>query len=79
MSRRSPDNEGDRTAAERSSPRVLLIIPTYCEAKTIGECLVSVFAAGLDCDIAVVDDRSPDGTAAIPTASPISFIPSNGI
>lgn len=41
----------------------LVVIPTYNEAKSIGTLLVAL--KPLDCDILVIDDGSPDGTAAI--------------
>lgn len=41
----------------------LVVIPTYNEAESIGTLLVAL--KPLDCDILVIDDGSPDGTAAI--------------
>jgi dolichol-phosphate mannosyltransferase len=41
----------------------LVIVPTYNEAKNIGEVLRRARAASPDADILVVDDESPDGTA----------------
>lgn len=41
----------------------LIVIPTYNEAESIGTLLVAL--KPLDCDILVIDDGSPDGTAAI--------------
>lgn len=41
----------------------LVVIPTYNEAESIGKLLVAL--KPLDCDILVIDDGSPDGTAAI--------------
>ncbi len=43
--------------------RPLLIIPTYNERENIREIIPAIFAAGVDVDILVVDDSSPDGTA----------------
>jgi apolipoprotein N-acyltransferase len=47
------------------SPRVLVVLPTYDEAETIGEVLASLLAMPGDIDLLVVDDSSPDGTADI--------------
>lgn len=44
-------------------PRVLVIIPAFCEAKIIDACLSAVFKAVPESEIVVVDDCSPDGTA----------------
>ena len=41
----------------------LVVIPTYNEAQSIGELLSSL--KPLDCDVLVIDDGSPDGTASI--------------
>lgn len=41
----------------------LVVIPTYNEAKSIGEILAVL--KPLDCDVLVIDDGSPDGTAQI--------------
>jgi dolichol-phosphate mannosyltransferase len=41
----------------------LVVIPTYNEAQSIGELLTSL--KPLDCDVLVIDDGSPDGTASI--------------
>lgn len=43
--------------------RTLVVMPTYDEAPNIVEALTRVRAAAPDCDILVVDDNSPDGTA----------------
>jgi len=45
-------------------PGTVVCIPTYCEAGNIGETLRRARAAAPDADIVVVDDSSPDGTAA---------------
>ena len=42
---------------------VLVVIPTYNESQSIGELLTSL--KPLDCDVLVIDDGSPDGTAGI--------------
>ena len=41
----------------------LVVIPTYNEAESIGAILNAL--KPLDCDVLVIDDRSPDGTAQI--------------
>jgi dolichol-phosphate mannosyltransferase len=41
----------------------LVVIPTYNEAESIGEVLNAL--KHLDCDVLVIDDGSPDGTAQI--------------
>ena len=41
----------------------LVVIPTYNEAESIGEILIAL--KSLDCDVLVIDDGSPDGTAQI--------------
>jgi len=44
--------------------RVTVVIPTYNERANIRELLEEILALGPDYRILVVDDRSPDGTAA---------------
>jgi len=48
----------------RPVPRTVVIIPTYNERENIQRTLPQVLAA-IDCDVMVVDDESPDGTAAV--------------
>jgi dolichol-phosphate mannosyltransferase len=43
----------------------LVIIPTYNEKENIEKIIRKVFALGLDFDILIIDDGSPDGTADI--------------
>jgi membrane protein DedA with SNARE-associated domain/membrane-associated phospholipid phosphatase len=50
------------------SRRTVVVIPTYNEAGNVGHVLERVRAVAPDVDILVVDDNSPDGTAAIVTA-----------
>lgn len=45
--------------------KTFVVIPTYDEADTIGELLDGLFALGLDLEALIVDDHSPDGTAAV--------------
>ena len=43
----------------------LVIIPTFNEKENIKSIIVAIFALQKDFDVLVVDDNSPDGTAAI--------------
>ncbi|MEO5899497.1 MAG: polyprenol monophosphomannose synthase [Ilumatobacteraceae bacterium] len=43
--------------------RSVIVLPTYNEAENIVDFLRAVHAAAPDCDVLVVDDCSPDGTA----------------
>lgn len=45
--------------------RSVVVIPTYDEAENVVRVLDEVLAAASDADVLVVDDNSPDGTAAI--------------
>jgi dolichol-phosphate mannosyltransferase len=47
-----------------SVPRTVVVIPTYNERETIRQLMPQVLAA-TDCHVVVVDDDSPDGTAAV--------------
>jgi dolichol-phosphate mannosyltransferase len=42
-----------------------LILPTYCEAKNIGEIIRRIEKLNLNFSVLVVDDSSPDGTASV--------------
>jgi apolipoprotein N-acyltransferase len=48
-----------------TTPRTLVILPTYGEAATIGSVLEGVLAAPQLVDVLVIDDSSPDGTAEV--------------
>ena len=48
--------------------RALVVLPTYQEAANIGEVLRALRAAAPHADVLVVDDSSPDGTAAVAKA-----------
>jgi dolichol-phosphate mannosyltransferase len=48
--------------------RALVVLPTYQEAENIAEVLCRLRAAAPAVDILVVDDSSPDGTAALAKA-----------
>ena len=45
-------------------PRTVVVIPTYNERENIQRTVPQVLAA-IDCEVLVVDDESPDGTAAV--------------
>lgn len=51
---------------ENRPPLLSIVLPTYCEAGNIGGLIHRIAAAleGVEWEIVVVDDRSPDGTAA---------------
>lgn len=55
--------EGD--AARLPAVRTLVVLPTYDEAANIAEVLRRVRAALPEANVLVVDDSSPDGTAAL--------------
>ena len=46
-------------------PKTLVVIPTYNEAENIPTLIPSVLNQAPDIDVLVVDDGSPDGTAAV--------------
>ncbi|MEM8993445.1 MAG: polyprenol monophosphomannose synthase [Acidobacteriota bacterium] len=50
-------------------PQLSLVLPTYCEAESlphlVPEALRQLRTSGLACEVIVVDDASPDGTAAV--------------
>ena len=54
----------------------LVVIPTYNEAQSIGEVLTTL--KPLDCDVLVIDDGSPDGTASIVRMHGIEVIEREG-
>ena len=45
--------------------KILIIIPTYNESKTIEKIIRKIFSINTDYNILVVDDGSPDGTRSI--------------
>jgi len=45
-------------------PRTVVVIPTYNEKDNVREVIAAVLAA-TPCEVVIVDDESPDGTAAI--------------
>lgn len=57
-------------SADPSQPPALsIVVPTYNERDRLGDLVAAVFgayrAAGLDAELIVVDDNSPDGTGAL--------------
>jgi dolichol-phosphate mannosyltransferase len=50
-------------------PELTIVVPTYNERDRIGELVAAVFracgAAGIELELVIVDDNSPDGTAEI--------------
>ncbi|AXT84649.1 dolichyl-phosphate beta-D-mannosyltransferase [Aeromicrobium sp. A1-2] len=58
------------TATTGPTARTIVIIPTFNEADGIEIVLDAVLRAEPSADILVVDDNSPDGTAALVTAHP---------
>ena len=48
-----------------TASRSLVIIPTYNEKENIELLLEAIFSLPVDFDVLIVDDNSPDGTAAI--------------
>ncbi len=53
--------------------RALVVLPTYQEAENIAEVLRRLRAAAPGADVLVIDDSSPDGTAAIATAAGVEL------
>ena len=51
------------TENETTTPRTLIVVPTYLEAPNIEPFLTTVRKVLPDADVLVVDDSSPDGTA----------------
>src|SRR5690242_13269271 len=46
-------------------PRTVVVIPTYNERENVPKVVPQVLAALPDATVLVVDDESPDGTAAV--------------
>ncbi len=61
------ESAADATAVTtgRQGPKALVVIPTYDEADNITELIERVLAQPIYVEVLVVDDNSPDGTAAI--------------
>lgn len=48
----------------------MVVIPTYEEAENVRRVIDAVHAAAPECDVLIVDDNSPDGTADLVAAHP---------
>ena len=64
MERSPPDRSGDDEGA-LNGERALVIVPTYNECENIARLIERVLSQDRRLEILVVDDGSPDGTAAI--------------
>jgi dolichol-phosphate mannosyltransferase len=53
-----------------TTPRTLIVVPTYDEAENIASLLARLVVAAIDVHVLVVDDNSPDGTADLVAADP---------
>jgi dolichol-phosphate mannosyltransferase len=53
--------------------KALVIIPTYNEKENIGKMIEAIFSLPVSYDILIVDDGSPDGTAAIVRSLQVSY------
>ena len=62
-----PTDDGVRAVAMHQA--TLVVVPTYDEVHTIAELLARVRRACPAADVLVVDDASPDGTAAVASAA----------
>ena len=47
-----------------TGPRGLVVVPTYNEREAIGELILAILSQPMPLEVLVVDDNSPDGTAA---------------
>lgn len=69
MVQSSPSSPPEPAAPTSQAPDVSIVLPTYCEAENLTWLVPQVSAtlqsAGLSCEILVVDDASPDGTAQV--------------
>jgi dolichol-phosphate mannosyltransferase len=56
-------------AVERAAPDLSMVVPTYNERERLAELTRALFAAcsvhGLQLELVIVDDNSPDGTGAV--------------
>ena len=57
------------SAAERATPDLTMVVPTYNERERIAELTRALFSecsnSGLQLELVIVDDNSPDGTGAV--------------
>jgi len=65
------------TARTATAPALALVVPTYNERDRLPELVRAIFAAyeggGIDGELVIVDDNSPDGTGAVADALAKSF------
>jgi len=59
------DQQQTRAELTQTTRRVLVVVPTYNEVENIAGLLTGIRAAVPHADVLVVDDASPDGTAAV--------------
>jgi dolichol-phosphate mannosyltransferase len=53
------------SADVRAQIKALIVVPTYNESDNVAELIARILAQPLDCEVLIVDDASPDGTAEI--------------
>ncbi len=51
--------------SQQSSPKLSIVIPTYNRAEILRECLTNIREVTVDCEVVVIDNASPDATAAV--------------
>jgi len=61
----TPFSEGFSSMQDRDKPGVAILLPTYCEAGNVESLIREIGSVDANPLIVVVDDSSPDGTAAI--------------
>ncbi len=61
----TPFSEGSSSLRNRDKPQVAILLPTYCESGNIEKLIREVGSLDVEPLIVVIDDSSPDGTAAI--------------
>lgn len=65
MQQRTPHCQSAYDRSGTVAPSIWVILPTYCEAANIREVLERLHRCGLDLNVLVVDDNSPDDTGDI--------------
>jgi len=61
----TPFSEGSSAVQNWDKPQVAILLPTYCEAGNIENLIREIGSLDANPLIVVIDDSSPDGTAAI--------------
>lgn len=61
----NPIPEGSSSLREWNNPEVAILLPTYCEAGNIESLIREIGSLDINPVVIVIDDSSPDGTAAI--------------